>query len=142
MKKIAIIYWSGTGNTEIMAEAILAGALSAGAEASLYKVEDISVEKALEFDQLVLGCPSMGAEVLEEIDFEPFFTSLEGKLSGKNVALFGSYGWGDGEWMRDWQTRVETSGAKLFEEGLMINETPDDEGVSICKAFGERIASA
>lgn len=141
MNKIAIIYWSGTGNTEIMAEAILSGAKTAGAEASLYKVDNISVESALEFDQLILGCPSMGAEVLEEIDFEPFFTSLESKIAGKSIALFGSYGWGDGEWMRDWQSRVENSGAMLLEEGLMLNETPDDEGVSMCKAFGERIAS-
>lgn len=140
MNKVAVIYWSGTGNTEIMAKAILEGAKSAGADASIFKVEDISVESTLSYDCLILGCPSMGAEVLEEIDFEPFFTSLEGKLAGKNIALFGSYGWGDGEWMRDWQSRTEQSGAILIEEGLILNETPDDEGILICKAFGGRVA--
>lgn len=138
--KIAIVYWSGTGNTEIMANAILEGAKAAGAEATLCKVTDISANDALGYDKLMLGCPSMGAEVLEEIDFEPFFTSIEGQLSGKHIALFGSYGWGDGEWMRDWQARVEKTGALLFEEGLMLNETPDDDGVEACKAFGGRFA--
>ena len=85
----------------------------------------------------------MGAEVLEEDEFEPFFTSLEPKISGKKVALFGSYGWGDGEWMRSWEERVTNSGASLIGgEGLIINETPDDEGLEQCRALGKDAASA
>ncbi len=138
MSKIAVIYWSGTGNTESMAEEITGGI---GASAKLFRVEEISVADAAEYDKLALGCPSMGAEVLEESEFEPFFTGLEAMLSGKKVALFGSYGWGDGEWMRDWQERVNASGAQLFEEGLILNETPNDAGLARCRKFGTNFAS-
>lgn len=140
MSKIAVIYWSGTGNTEAMAKAIGEGA---GADATVLSVSDISAAEAAKYEKLALGCPSMGAEVLEEAEFEPFFTELESMLSGKKVALFGSYGWGDGEWMRDWQGRVDGAGAQLFEdEGLILNETPDDEGLNQCRDFGKRFASA
>ncbi len=141
MNKIAVIYWSQTGNTEAMAQAIAQGAGSAGAEVSLLTVEETSPQQALTFDVLALGCPAMGAEVLEEEVFDPFFTQLEGKLSGKKVALFGSYGWGDGQWMRDWQERAEAAGAHLFRrEGLIINEAPDDQGIADCEAFGQELA--
>ena len=100
MSKLAVIYWTGTGNTGAMAQAVAAGAKGAGAEAELLTVSEISADAAAAYDKLALGCPAMGAEVLEEGEFEPFFTALEGKLSGKKVALFGSYGWGDGQWMR------------------------------------------
>ena len=102
MSKMAVIYWSMTGNTEAMAAAIAQGAQEAGAQAELKQVSEISVDEALTYDLLALGCPAMGAEVLEEAEFEPFFAQLEGRLSGRKVALFGSYGWGDGQWMRDW----------------------------------------
>lgn len=141
MSKIAVIYWSGTGNTEAMANAILKGAKSAGAEVTLFNVTDITADQAATYEKLMLGCPSMGAEVLEEIDFEPFYTDLEGKISGKKIALFGSYGWGDGEWMRDWQSRVERTGANLFEEGLILNEMPDAEGLETCEAFAQRFVA-
>ncbi len=141
MKNIAVIYWSGTGNTEAMAQAIVDGIKASGANAELYQVSQITVEKALAFDALALGCPSMGAEVLEEVEFEPFFTELEGQLGGKKVALFGSYGWGDGEWMRDWQVRTDKAGATVFEEGFMLNETPDAAGIEESKAFGKRFAA-
>jgi flavodoxin I len=137
MGRIGIIYWSGTGNTEAMAKA-----MAEGAKAEAVHVADITPEVAAEFDKLLLGCPSMGSEALEEGEFEPFFTALEAKLSGKPVALFGSYGWGDGEWMREWEVRVVAAGAKLFESGLTVNETPDDGALSACRAFAERFAAS
>lgn len=140
MRKVAVIYWSMTGNTEAMANAIAEGVSAAGSEAVVKSVTDIKVDEALEYDALALGCPAMGAEVLEEIDFEPWFTEIEGRLSGKSTALFGSYGWGDGQWMRDWQARAENGGARLVADGLMIQETPDDEGLAQCRALGAALA--
>ena len=143
MKKMAVIYWSQTGNTKIMAEAIGEGAKEAGADVTVVDVCDTTVDQALTYDLLALGCPSMGDEVLEEVDFEPFFTDLEKRLGGKKVALFGSYGWGDGQWMRDWQARTDGCGAVLFKgEGLIINETPNEQGVAECKAFGSEFAAS
>lgn len=143
MSEAAIIYWSGTGNTEAMASAISDGAKSVNPNVGYFSVSEISASKAAEYDILILGCPAMGAEVLEESEFEPFFTELEGKISGKNIALFGSYGWGDGEWMRDWEKRVLDAGAKLIAgEGLIINEAPDSEGVAKCIDFGKKAADS
>ena len=140
--KIAVIYWSQTGNTQAMAEHILAGLKGAGADADMFSVSEISPEDAAQYGVLLLGCPAMGAEVLEEEEFEPFFTALEPKLGGKKIALFGSYGWGDGQWMRDWQERAESAGARLYNgEGLMLNETPDDAGLATCREFGKGFAS-
>ena len=142
MSKLAVIYWTGTGNTGAMAQAVADGAKGAGAEAELLTVSEISADAAAAYDKLALGCPAMGAEVLEEGEFEPFFTALEGKLPGKKVALFGSYGWGDGQWMREWQERTEKAGAVLCGEGLIINEAPDEAGLESCRALGARLASA
>lgn len=142
MSKLAVIYWTGTGNTGAMAQAVADGAKSARAEAELLTVSEISADAAAAYDKLALGCPAMGAEVLEEGEFEPFFTALEGKLSGKKVALFGSYGWGDGQWMREWQERTEKAGAVLCGEGLIVNEAPDEAGLESCRALGARLASA
>lgn len=141
MSKMAVIYWSMSGNTEAMASAIAEGARSTGAEVDLMQVSEVSVDQALSYPLLALGCPAMGAEVLEESEFEPFFAQLEGRLSGKKVALFGSYGWGDGQWMRDWQTRTEGANANLYQEGLMVNETPDDDALEQCRAFGAGFAA-
>ena len=141
MSKTAIIYWSGTGNTEAMAGAILEGAKEVNPETAYFTVSEISADNAAEYDTLILGCPDMGAEVLEESEFEPFFTELETKISGKKVAIFGSYGWGDGEWMHDWEKRVTDAGANLVGgEGLMINDMPDDAGLEQCRAFGKSAA--
>ncbi len=141
MSKTAIIYWSGTGNTEAMAGAILEGAKEVNPETAYFTVSEISADNAAEYDTLILGCPAMGAEVLEESEFEPFFTELETKISGKKVAIFGSYGWGDGEWMHDWEKRVTDAGANLVGgEGLMINDMPDDAGLEQCRAFGKSAA--
>ena len=141
MSKMAVIYWSQTGNTQMMAQAIMEGAVQAGVEAELFTVSEITPEQAATYDLLALGCPAMGAEVLEEEEFEPFFTALEDSLSGKKVMLFGSYGWGDGEWMRNWQDRVTDAGAVLFQgEGLILNETPDEAGLETCKSWGKEFA--
>ena len=133
--KAAVIYWSGTGNTEQMAQAI---ADAAGAE--LFAVSDFSGSIA-DYDRIAFGCSAMGDEGLEEDEFEPFFASIEGDLSGKTIALFGSYGWGDGEWMREWAERVKNDGAVLVnDEGLIVNEAPDDAALADCKALGAKLA--
>lgn len=142
MNKVAVVYWSGTGNTQAMAEAVAEGAKNAGAQADLFSVSDTSADAAAAYDRLALGCPAMGAEVLEESEFEPFFTELEGRLSGKKVALFGSYGWGDGQWMRDWADRLAASGAAASGEPLIVNEAPDDDGLAQCRALGAALAGA
>ena len=142
MSKLAVIYWTGTGNTGAMAQAVADGAKSAGVEAELLTVSEISADAAAAYDKLALGCPAMGAEVLEEGEFEPFFTALEGRLAGRKVALFGSYGWGDGQWMREWQERTEKAGAVICAEGLIVNEAPDEAGLESCRALGMRLASA
>lgn len=132
--KTAVIYWSGTGNTEAMAKKI-----AEGANADLFAVSEFS-GNIEDYDRIAFGCAAMGSEELEESEFEPFFSGIEGKLSGKTVALFGSYGWGDGEWMRVWQDRVTADGAVLFGgEGLIINETPSDDDLEKCKDFGKNL---
>jgi len=141
MSKVAVVFWSGTGNTEAMANAVGEGAGQAGAEVSVLPVSMVSADEAAGYDALALGCPAMGAEVLEKSEFEPFFTALEGKLSGKPVVLFGSYGWGDGQWMRDWEDRAKAAGAVLKAQPLMVNETPDDDALSNCRALGAAVAS-
>ena len=128
--KTAVIYWSGTGNTEALAKAA-AEVLGVTAQTVSEFSGDVS-----EYDALALGCPAMGAEVLEESEFEPFFTGIEGKLSGKKVLLFGSYGWGDGEWMRSWQERVTAAGAELVgDEGFIVNDAPSDDDLAKIKAL-------
>lgn len=134
----AIIYWSGTGNTEAMATAIENGIKGHGDETVLLSVSQADAAIVDNYDKFAFGCPSMGAEVLEEEEFEPFFAAIESKLAGKKVALFGSYGWGDGEWMRDWYERTKGSGALLYgEEGFIQNEAPDE---SACVEFGAAFA--
>ena len=132
MKK-AVIYWSGTGNTAAMASAIAAG-MGEGTE--LYSVDQFTGDIA-EYDKIAFGCPAMGDEVLEEGEFDPFFSSIEGKLGGKKVALFGSYGWGDGQWKRDWAERTTKTGANLYDDGLLVNGFPDADAKVQCTAFGE-----
>ncbi len=141
MGKIGVIYWSGTGNTEAMAELIAKGIKSVTLDCDVYTVSEITAADAAEYDKLVLGCPAMGSEELEEDEFEPFMAELEGKLSGKKVALFGSYGWGDGEWMRNWQDRCMSAGADLINgEGVICNDAPEDEDSLV--EFGKQIANA
>ena len=137
---ILIAYWSGTGNTEAMANAVAQGVEKAGKHADVVHVADQPDVSA--YDYIIFGCPAMGAEVLEESEFEPFFMQAEGTLMNKKVALSGSYGWGSGEWMQSWEERVEAAGANLFENGLIINYTPDADGLDACESLGERFANA
>ncbi len=143
MGKKAVIYWSLTGNTEQMANAVFEGAKEAGADVVLLKFSETSADDALAFDAVALGCPAMGNEVLEEGDVEPFFTEMESKLSGKKIALFGSYDWGDGEWMREWEKRVSAAGGQLISgEGLIVNNEPDEFALGECKKLGQALATA
>ena len=133
--KTAVIYWSGTGNTEAMAKAV-----AEGANAELFSVSEFNGNVA-DYEALCFGCPAMGAEVLEEDEFEPFFTAAEGSLSGKKVLLFGSYGWGDGEWMRNWVERVNAAGAEVVNgEGFIVNEAPSDDDLAKLKEVAAQLA--
>lgn len=142
MAEIAIVYWSGTGNTESMAEFIQGGIEEAGANVDVKSVSDSGAGEAVQADILVLGCPSMGDEVLEESEFEPFMESIEDKINGKKLALFGSYDWGDGQWMRDWEERVKNAGAVLVTDCLIVNGTPEGDDEAKCKDFGKAVAAA
>ena len=142
MEKLAIVYWSGTGNTKKMAEAIQVGTEKAGTKADLFEVDSFDISSCKEYQGFLFGCPAMGDEVLEEAGFEPFFSSVEEKLSGVPVALFGSYGWGDGAWMRNWQERVKKDGMKLYQEGLIVNGEPTADDISRCEAFGKDFAAS
>ena len=126
MSKVAVVYWSSTGNTEAMANAVAEGAKAAGAEVISFESANFSADKVDEFDAIAFGCPAMGDEVLEDTEFEPMFDGCKDALKGKNIALFGSYGWGDGEWMRNWVEQMTGAGAEMIEaEGIIANEAPD-----------------
>ena len=140
MSKLAVIYWSGTGNTEEMANAVIDGAKAAGAEVSLIPCSDFGPERMDEFDAIAFGCPAMGAEVLEEDEFEPMFSACEGKLTGKRIALFGSYGWGDGEWMRAWEETCDNAGATRVCDSVICMEAPDEEAADACRNLGKALA--
>lgn len=139
MSKIAVVYWSGTGNTQAMAEAVAEGASQVGAEVTVFEAVDFSPEQMGAFDAVAFGCPSMGAEQLEESEFAPMFTECEPMLSGKRIALFGSYGWGDGEWMRNWEQTCIADGAVLACDSVICNEAPDEDGVEACKMLGKAL---
>ena len=137
---VSVVYWSGTGNTEAMANAVAEGITEAGGEAKLIPVSEANVDELATESAFALGCPSMGVEVLEEEEMEPFVEALESKVGGKNILLFGSYGWGDGEWMRNWVERMTNAGAFMVEEeGIIANEAPDDEVVEACTAGGRAL---
>ena len=139
--KTAVVYWSGTGNTEAMAGSVAEGAKSAGAEVSVFTATDFSADMVDQFDSIAFGCPSMGSEQLEDSEFEPMFNACEAKLSGKKVGLFGSYGWGSGQWLEDWCARCKEDGAVMQEEpGVMANEAPDDDAIAACNALGAKLA--
>lgn len=137
MSKVAVVFWSATGNTETMANCV-----AEGANGTIVPCGEMNAAKLAEFDAVAFGCPAMGAEQLEESEFEPMFSDLEGSLNGKKIALFGSYGWGDGQWMRDWVQRTNDANAVIYtDEGLILNETPDDDGIAKCKEFGKGFAA-
>ena len=138
---VSVVYWSGTGNTQVMAEAVAEGIRDGGADAVLMEVGNADAAALAEEKAFALGCPSMGAEQLEEAEMEPFVEALEPLVAGKTILLFGSYGWGDGEWMRDWADRMKNAGAVLIrEEGIITNEAPDDEALEECRAAGKELA--
>ena len=139
MSKIAVVYWSGTGNTESMANKVADGAKRAGAEVSLFTASEFQANMMDQFDTIAFGCPSMGAEQLEESEFEPMFTECEAKLNGKKIALFGSYGWGDGEWMRNWEAACTGDGAVMACDSVICNEAPDADAGEACVALGKAL---
>ena len=141
--KIAVVYWTGTGNTETMANCIVEGAENQGAEVELIFSDDFGVDMVNDYDLIAFGCPAMGDEVLEETSFEPMFEEVEKALEGKKIALFGSYEWNEGQkWMKDWKVRCEGVGAKLVTEPLCVYDCPTEEDEENCVSFGETIAKA
>ena len=142
MSKINIVFWSQSGNTENMANAISEGVTAAGGEANVVFVADASIDELKSAKAFALGCPAMGAEVLEEGEMEPFVTDLEGFVSGKTIGLFGSYGWGDGQWMRDWVDRMTAAGATVVGgEGIICQDAPDSATEDACKDLGRALAA-
>ena len=140
MAEVKIIYWSGTGNTAAMAQSVADGVAAAGAEAKIIPVENAGAADIADVKAFALGCPSMGAEQLEESSMEPFVEEILGSVSGKKILLFGSYGWGDGEWMRNWEETCTSDGAVLACNSVICNETPDDAAVAECNALGAALA--
>lgn len=142
MSKIAVVYWSGTGNTEAMANAVADGVNENGGNATLYTADSFNGDMVNDFDAIAFGCPAMGAEVLEDEEFEPMFNGCESSLNGKKIALFGSYGWGDGEWMRNWVEQMTGAGAEMIvAEGIIANEAPDADAQAACEAAGKELAA-
>ena len=136
MKKTAVIYWSGTGNTEAMANAVLEGMTAAGADAKLLTVDQVNTAELNGYAAIAFGCPAMGSEVLEEMEFQPMFDACKNCLGGKAVALFGSYGWGDGDWMQIWEDDCRAAGINLVHESVICNGEPDAQVLAKCKALG------
>ena len=129
MKKVAVVYWSGSGNTEEMAKAVLEGAKKGGADAELKRFEDFKVADMAGYDGFLFGCPATGSEELQEDYVVP-------------VGLFGSYGWGGGAFMESWAERVRAAGAKLMDDGLAVENAPDDDGLKACEELGEALAKS
>ena len=142
METVKIVFWSQGGNTAAMAAVVAEGVQEAGSKAEIINVSDASAADLQSMKGFALGCPAMGAEVLEEMEMEPFMCELEGSLAGKSVGLFGSYGWGDGQWMRDWEERCRAAGAAVVGgEGVICQETPDDGAIASCRALGRALAA-
>lgn len=139
MSQIAIVYWSGTGHTETMASKVAEGVTLAGGDVTVLTSAEFHVSMMDSYDAVAFGCPSMGAEQLEESEFEPMFQECTSKLNGKRIALFGSYGWGDGEWMRTWETECRSLGAILTSDPVICNEEPDADAVSACMELGKTL---
>lgn len=140
MSKVAVVFWSSSGNTETMAEAVRDGAADKGAEVDLINCSEFNADMVDQYDAIALGCPAMGDETLEEDEFQPLYDACKAKLVGKKVALFGSYGWGDGDWMRSWEDDAKGAGITLACDSVICNETPDDEATANCKELGAALA--
>ena len=139
---IAVVYWSGTGNTEEMAKAVASGIEKAGVKADMYTSATFSIAEMGKYEKIAFGCPAMGDEVLEEDEFDPMFTSLESSLNGKKIVLFGSYDWGDGLWMRDWEERSASKGAMVIGKGLIVNICPGQDDIVDCEELGAELTRA
>ena len=139
MSKVGIVFWSGTGNTEMMAQSVEEGVVEAGGSTSVMTSAEFTCDMVDDFDALAFGCPSMGSEQLEESEFEPMFNEISDKLSGKKIALFGSYGWGDGEWMRNWEDECSSIGANIVHESVICCGAPDDTAQEELKALGKAL---
>ena len=140
MSKTAVVFWSGTGNTEEMANAVLEGMKENGADASIYSADAFQAGDVEGYDAIAFGCPAMGAEVLEEDEVQPLFDECKSALAGKKVALFGSYGWGDGEWMRNWEDDCREAGIELACDSVVCNDAPDEDAITACKELGATLA--
>ena len=138
--KVAVVYWSGTGNTAAMADAVAEGAKGAGADVNECMCMDFDQGSVASYDALIFGCPAMGSEVLEEDDFGPMFEAVLPKLAGKKVALFGSYGWGGGEWMANWEAQCKGKGVALAADSVICENAPNDEALDKCRALGAKLA--
>ena len=140
MKKTLVIYWSGTGNTEAMAGAVLEGMKAAGADAALLTPDQVTPASLSGVSSVAMGCPAMGSEVLEEMEFQPMFDSIKNQMGGKAVGLFGSFGWGDGEWMRTWEETCSAAGAVFACDSVICNEAPDAEADAACLSLGKALS--
>ena len=136
MGKVAVVYWSGTGNTQAMAEAV-----AQASDGALFTAAEFGPEKLAEYEAIAFGCPSMGTEELEDSEFLPMFEAVKNCLAGKKVALFGSYGWGDGEWMRNWEADCAVAGISLACDSVICQEAPDDGALSALEALGKTLAA-
>ncbi len=137
MNKVCVVYWSGTGHTQAMAEQV-----AKAAEGTLLTAGEFTPDMVEMFEAIAFGCPVMGAEVLEEEEFQPMFDACLPKLAGKKIALFGSYGWGDGEWMRNWEEECTAAGAQLVCESVICQDDPDASALSDCENLGNALKNA
>ncbi|BFL71776.1 MULTISPECIES: flavodoxin [Anaerococcus] len=141
MSKVAVIYWSGTGNTENMANAIFSRLKEKNVEADLFEVRGFDISTLADYDGFAFGCPAMGSEELEEAEFEPMFESVENKLDNKPVVIFGSYEWNDGQWMLDWQERCKNDDINLAADGLAAYGNPEDDDIKACYNLADSLSS-
>ena len=140
MSKVAVVYWSGTGNTAKMADEVVNGAKDAGAQTDLISAADFNADKAAAYDAIAFGCPAMGDEVLEESEFQPMFDDVKNSLGSKKVALFGSYGWGSGEWMQNWEAQCRELGAAIASEPVTCANQPEEDTLGACMNLGAALA--
>lgn len=132
--KVAVVYWSGTGNTEAMAKLVVSGAESNGNTVELFSCENFNKDLVSNFDAFAFGCPSMGAEELEDGEFLPMWNDVKDSLNGKNIVLFGSFGWGDGEWMENWKS--ECTGINVLGD-FICGGSADGSDADSCVELGK-----
>ena len=139
MKKTAVVYWSGTGNTEAMAKAVAEGMESAGAQVTMLTPDQVKASELSAYDAIAFGCPAMGSEELEYDEFQPMWDEVKETLGDKKVVLFGSYSWAEGEWMDNWKADADEAGVNVV-DSVICYDAPDDEGETACKALGAELA--